>query len=156
ELMEYFRWFIDIVPERIHELETTLSESKPFDSWRPDYFPDSLQMLGDWLATQVKTRSRTSEELQHIAARAAFPIEVAREELTDRTFSLAMDIGMYFGQVLLKNHESLEWDLPLGDKEFVDYGQPVIVGFGDLSLNPVRIVITLAYGIASNRQTGRR
>jgi hypothetical protein len=38
-----------------------------------------------------------------------------------------MDIGMYPSQVLLTNHSSLKWDQPFGGKNFIDYGQPVLV-----------------------------
>jgi len=38
----------------------------------------------------------------------------------------------------------------------VDYGQPVIVGFGPVFLNPVRIVVTLAYAFEAKEQTGER
>jgi hypothetical protein len=75
-----------------------------------------------------------------------------REELTNRTYSLAMDVGMYFSQVLIKNHPSLRWELPTHNKKFADYGQPVLVGFGRVPLNPIRIAVVLAHGIAAKKQ----
>ena len=78
------------------------------------------------------------------------------EQLTNRTFSLAMDIGMYFSQVVLKNLDGTKWDQPLRNEKFADYGQPVIMGFGSVPLNPVRVVVTLAYGIMTKKQSGGR
>jgi hypothetical protein len=83
-------------------------------------------------------------------------MDIPAEELTNRTFSLAMDIGMYFGQVLMKNYPSLKWEQPLGNKRFADYGQPCLVGFGPVSANPVRIGHVFAHGLADKTYTGKR
>lgn len=156
ELKEYFRWFLDVSPVRIRELTKALRETSGFEGWQADETPLSLDRLGEWFATQVEARVRTDDERMEIAGRSNYPIEVPSEELTSRTFSLAMDVGMYLGRVLVRNHPSLQWDLPLGDKKFVDYGQPVLVGFGAVPMNPVRLVVTLAYGLLSNKQSGKR
>ena len=104
----------------------------------------------------MDVRSRTREEIAEIAARLTFPIDVPSEELTNRTFSLAMDTGMYFSQVVLKNLAGTKWDQPLRNPKFADYGQPVITGFGAVLLNPVRIFISTAYGVASKERGGGR
>jgi hypothetical protein len=57
---------------------------------------------------------------------------------------------MYLSQVLLKAYPSLKWDQALKNKKFVDYGQPVLLGFGRVPLNPVGIVVSLAYGLVRN------
>ena len=67
------------------------------------------------------------------------------DQLTSRTFSLAMDIGMYLGCVVLRNVSGTKWKQFLRTSKFADYGQPVIVGFGSAPLNPVSIVVTNAY-----------
>jgi hypothetical protein len=61
-----------------------------------------------------------------------------------------MDIGMYFSQVVLKNLPGTRWDQPVRNKNFADYGQPVIMGFGTVPLNPVRVMVMTAYGISRN------
>ena len=155
ELREYYEWFHDVVPQRIDELASVVRSSAGFESWQPNYTPDSLNALGRWFATQVRTRPLTQEEQEGFAVGSSYPIERPPWELTDRTLSLAMDVGIYLSQVFLRNHPSLRWDQPLGNKKFVDYGQPVLVGFaGDVPLNPVRIVLTFAYGLAKKTDTG--
>jgi hypothetical protein len=67
-----------------------------------------------------------------------------------------MDVGMYFSQVLLKEYPALRWEQPMGSKRFVDYGQPVLTGLGPVPLNPVRIAVVLARGLAGKSETGRR
>lgn len=157
ELRRYFDWFVGTIPERIAELTKEVREISEFKDWEPDFSPSSLDALGLWFAKQVGTRERTEAELQKIRDQGPqFGIE-SKSELTNRTFSLAMDIGMYFGQLMLTNHPSLRWDQRNSNKRFAHYGQPVLVGFeGGVPLNPVHIAVTLAYGLAKKRKSGQR
>ncbi|ODP30926.1 hypothetical protein [Pandoraea sp. ISTKB] len=156
ELKKYNEWFIAIVPERVATLQSCVNASAGHGSWSANFDPASLIELGDWFASQVSTRDRTQSEALAIEARLTFPMNVPHEELTDETVSKAIDVGMYFGTVLLKNHPSLRWGFKTESKRFADYGQPVIVGFGSAILNPVRIAVTLAYGVAAGTQSGSR
>jgi hypothetical protein len=156
ELHRYFKWFMDVLPQRVKELAEAVKETPEFETWQADETPASLDTLGQWFAGQIETRSRTQEELQAIKDRLAFPVDISGEQLTNRTFSLAMDVGMYFSQVLMKSHPALRWEQPLNDKKFADYGQPVLVEFSNAPLNPVRIAVVLARSIANKKQTGSR
>jgi len=155
ELKDYFDWFQKVLPQRLDELTRAMRQVSGFDGWQPDLTPASLDLLGDWFASQVGMRSRTHDEVEEIASRSVYPIEIPGEELTNRTFSLAMDIGMYLSQVFLKNHPGLRWEQPFGNKKFVDYGQPVLAGFGAVPFNPVRMLVTFAYGVASKKEGGQ-
>ena len=156
ELKDYFAWFQSVVPDRLNILTRSVQQTPGFEAWQPDFTPASLDLLGNWFATQVETRSRTEGEIQEIEDRLLFPIEVPDKELTNRTFSLAMDIGMYLSQVFLKNHPTLRWDQLFGKKKDADYGQPVLVGFSGVSFNPVWMLVTLAYGLVNKSKTGKR
>ncbi len=139
ELKDYKQWFLEAMPQRVEELTRGVTNSSGFEDWKPDKTPDSLNSLGNWLRTQVKARSHTQEEWDKI------PLHV-REwssdgELTDRTISLCMDVGMYLSQVFLCNHPTLKWGQTFGSKRFIDYGQPALIGFGKSAFNPVRMVI---------------
>ena len=151
ELEAYRDWFHAITPERIAELTKVVNATPGFQTWRPDGAPGSLEPLGVWFEGQAEVRKRTPEEIQDTASRLIIPIDVPGEELTDRTFSLAMDIGMYFSQVILKNVPGTRWDQILKNKKDADYGQPVLTGFGVATLNPVWIMVTTAYGISRNK-----
>jgi hypothetical protein len=156
ELRAYYRWFLDQIQERIPELEKAVSETSEYERWRADVTPSSLDDLGEWFAGQVETRPRTPEELAELKRESPYPIDLEPDELTNRTFSLAMDIGMYLSQVLMKNLPVLRWEHPLGSPKFVDYGQPVLRGSGRVPLNPVGLMVTLAYGIARKTKSGQR
>jgi len=148
ELRKYFQWFMDVLPQRVDELGRTVKKTPGFAVWEPDFTPESLDMLGEWFAGEVEIRSRTREEIQTIQSNLAFPIDVKTWDLSDRTFCIAGDVGMYFSQVLLRNHPSLRWDQPFGSRRYAEFGQPVIAGFGAVQLNPMRIVSVLAYSFA--------
>lgn len=156
DLKSYAHWYLEAIPQRVAELARAIRQSEIGAGWESNFSPTSLESLGNWFAIQVEMRQRTDDEFDEIESRSQYPIEIADEELTNRTFSLAVDVGMYLSQVLLKNYPSLRWEQLLDNKKFADYGQPVIVGFGPVPLNPVRIAITLAYGIATKKQTGKR
>ncbi len=155
ELTGYNEWFHKVMPERIQVLITAVKSTSGYEKWEPDYSPESLETLGEWFLEQVEARPRTQEEIDEIQGRSKFPINIPGEDLTNKTFSLAMDIGMYVSQVFLKNRPSLEWSQPLGNKKFVDYGQPVLISFGVAPFNPVRMMVTLAYGLVSKSKSGK-
>ena len=151
ELKRYRAWFHEITPKRIAELAKAVNGTTGFEEWEADELLDSLDGLGEWFATQVTTRRRTDEETDEIKLDLLYPIEVPDEELSNRTFSLAVDIGMYFGRVVLRNVPGTRWEQPMENKNFADYGQPVIVGRGTVPLNPIRVLVTTAYRISSRR-----
>jgi hypothetical protein len=96
ELEDYYAWFQNIVPERIVELEAEVRQTRP--DWTADLTPVSLAILGTWLVQQVETRPRTPDEVARLRPQMITDIAVPTVELTDRTFSLCADVGMYFSQ----------------------------------------------------------
>jgi hypothetical protein len=149
ELADYREWFLDILPERIRVLENAVRTTPGFERWRADETPGSLDTLGEWLTTQVETRACTPEKLMQEweemppQFKGILPIE--SWDLTNRTYSLAMDGGMYFGQVMLRTHpERLQWGQDLRDRRSIDYGQVLIVGTGVVSMNTVGFVVGVA------------
>lgn len=156
ELKEYYSWFIGEIPTRVEILKGAVRNTGGFENWNADYEPASLIGLGNWFSSQVRIRPRTQEEVEGIESRLRFPLEIPNYELDTKTTSLSIDLGMYFGSVLIRNHCGLRWDQKITSKKFADYGQPVVVGFGAAILNPVRIVMMLAYGVADGSQSGNR
>jgi hypothetical protein len=155
ELDQYFRWLMDIIPERLHELQHAVRAAKSFGDWQPDRTLSSLDMLGEWFAGEVETRPRTSVELDVARSKLKFEVDLPREVLTDRTHSVAMDVGLYLSQVFLRNHPGVRWTQIRGNKRYVDFGHGVLIGFGAVPLNPVRIATMLAYGIADGEKSGK-
>lgn len=156
DLRAYAEWFHSIMPSRIAILGQVVRSTHGFETWEPDEAPDSLDLLGKWFEGQVQTRQCSPEEIAQTASQLRFPIDIPKWELTNRTFSLAIDIGMYFGKVVLKHVDGARWDQPMGSKNFADYGQPVLIGLGNDSLNPVGVITNVAYAIADGQPANLR
>lgn len=156
ELRQYFAWFLKVMPERLQILGQAVSTTPGFTNLILDGSIESLSGLGEWFSVVAHERARTTDEISEIKSRSAFPIPVPATELSNQTFSIALDIGMYFSQLMLDKHPHMKWDQPLKDKKFIDYGQPVLIGAGRVPLNAVRLMVNLAYGLVSKAQTGTR
>lgn len=156
EVRQYFQWFMGIMPERLEILGQAVQGTPGYEYQVMDGSAQSLISLGEWFKCSVETRRRTTDELAKIRYRSKHPIGVGETELTNRSFSIAFDFGLYFAKVMVLAHPHLVWEQPLKDKRFIDYGQPVLAGLGPVPLNPVRVMINLAYGFASKSSTADR
>jgi hypothetical protein len=155
ELRAYNAWFHEVTPERIGVLGAIVGETPGYEDWQPDGSPDSLEALGEWFRDQAGTRALTPEEVEAIRGELEFTDEESARELDARTISLALDIAMYVSQVFVKNHPSLKWHQDLRSKSSIDYGQPLLIGFADkVPLNPVGVVLTIAYSFADKSRPG--
>ncbi len=160
EVKIYCSWFLQAIPERIRLLERAVRATSTYGTWRADYTTASLYPLGDWFAQQAETRKRTPQEREAIYQNSPAwfrAVEISDSALTSRTLSLAVDIGMYVGEVFVHNLPTAHWHcVTKGSRRFVDYGQPVVGGFGkNICFNPVQMLTTLAYGLVDKTKTGR-
>lgn len=156
QLIAYYDWFMQNKTPRIAEVAALIADAPGFKTWRPDHSPDSLTNLGNWMEGEVTLRPKTREEIADERQHLLFNVDAPDTVLTDRTFSIACDVGMYLGETLVRNHNHVEWAHCLADKRAADYGHPVLVGFGRNSVNPIRLTLVLAYGIGNGTQGGTR
>lgn len=143
ELRAYGAWFHETDAERVAELVRVVRGTPGFEGWLPHETPESLDTLGRWFEGQVEMRPKTEDELANDRALLAGLGEqwVEPRTLTNRTVSLAMDMGRYFAK----------WSLRLTGPTMADYGQPTLVGLGPPPLNPVTVMIVTAKHIAAGR-----
>ena len=149
----YYKWYMDIFSGRLDLLIHYVKNSFECDNWKADYSPESLVLLGQWFYDMVEVRDRSKQEIEGIHSHSPEwfnNVEVNSWELTNKTFSIAFDIGLYLAKVFLSNNPTLRWDHHnAGRKDHINFGQPVISGFNHgMEFNPTHIVITIAYGIA--------
>ncbi len=123
-----------------------------------NFSPESLKPLGEWFVKMIEVRSKTEEEIKGEKAKIPewLQYQIGDKELTEKTYSLMFDIAFYFGQVFLRNHPEVTWELYKGEKTNIDYNQPVLSGFGKKHLNPIRIVDVATRGMRSGEQSGDR
>ena len=70
---------------------------------------------------------------------------------------MAVDIGIYFGEVFIKNHKGLKWEQYLTRSKYhMDKGHMVIKGFGKIRLNSIWVIYVLASSLAEKIKDGTR
>jgi hypothetical protein len=147
ELRTYAEWFIGAIPGRLTQLASAVNSSNGDLTWQADRSETSLDELGRWLCRHVETRVKTSAEREHAQALLSRFGEPSATELTDRTVSLSLDVGMYFGEVLLAQRPGLVWTQEVTSRRSVDYGH-MVIRVADVPLNPVRVALNIAYSVA--------
>ncbi|MFO7697602.1 MAG: hypothetical protein R6X16_10670 [Anaerolineae bacterium] len=151
EARRYASWYHEQTPVRIAILEAAVRSTPGYEDWRADGTPDSLRVLGKWFSERVERRELTEQEIANARIKAGerFAACVETWVLTRRTLSLAYDIGMYLGAVMVRAMPHLRWTLVEKGKRNADYHQPVLVASGyPVPMNPVTLVRVLASGIA--------
>lgn len=56
ELADYREWFLDVLQELICILEEAVRITTGYEHWRADETPESLGVLGEWLATHEQLK----------------------------------------------------------------------------------------------------
>lgn len=153
EARKHFDWFVSAIPERLDQLNGAAQDIAE----RLDYSPESLKVLGQWFCSVVTSRKKTAKEIERELAGMS---ERARKlgmginqdwTLTGETFSIAMDVGIYLGEVFRKQFPALKWDLCTRPKRDISYNQPVLEG-GKMKIDPIHLVVTMAWGVARRRR----
>jgi hypothetical protein len=154
DLVQFRAWFMENLPYCIEELMQLVKTTPGYECWTPDYSPSSLDLLGEWFLAKAKKRSLTLEEIKMLKSGMANHVDIPLWDLTDETKTLAVYIGMYYGQVAIKCNSLLNWEQQLGSKKLADFGQPVVTGLGAVPINPVRIANSIACGLVDGTKTG--
>ncbi len=141
EAEEFFKWFMNVIPERLKILKEVLKETG-YEPKRLDFSPKSLDYLGEWLTRHVTTRSLTQEEVKSFKTKYSgyikkggleIPlskiVQVPKWVFTDETLSFCWDVGIYFSKVLEKNVKGLKWNFVKKPKNDAYYHYPVLLGF---------------------------
>lgn len=109
---EYFLWYKSEIPNRIallwEYMKQECPEAEPFD-----YSPESLIPLWEWYETKIEQVPMTAKEIEYQVSKYPKWIEeeIRKETMkyTDETLSLALDISIYLGEIILKSYPNLYW-----------------------------------------------
>ena len=147
ELKEFYDWYVCIIPSRIEILSKTVKASKGFQKWKADFSPQSLIKLEEWIDKNLDKSQQTLDWILSISPNSSHWFneeEDEKWEKTNETVSLAIDCGIYFGEVMLFNNLTLKWihGTNLSKRDFY-YGQPLISGFGKIDLAPFNLISLL-------------
>ena len=156
QLQAYKDWFMASIDGRIAGLHAAVTSLSAFQTWKPDFRPGSLKLLGEWFLKNVETRSRTESEIQAIKRSTPYDFGVLPDTLTKDTFWLAVDIGMYFGKTFASNFPQLSWVQYLESKRSIDFGHICLAGFGRMTMNPIHLMTVVAHGFSRGSHGGTR
>ena len=119
--------FIQQIASRVEMLSRAIHEQWP--EWQPDFSDASLAALDRWFPGVVETRAasgveRRAFEKQMGEAFACLNSEYV--ELTTRSMSYCIDIGIYVGEVVRHRSTNTYWALAKGGPSYVSYNRPVL------------------------------
>lgn len=159
EADHFFKWFLENRKNRIQVLVDHYESTGGGSPKDLDLTTESLNLLWNWFVPRIVQVKKTSEELAEENEQLPWWIKTESSEneykLSRETEIMIMDIGLYFGEVLIQQFVQLKWGIIYKPRNFVDVNRPIIVGFNkNMTLNPVRVVNTCtskaAKGIQSN------
>ncbi|HLF07588.1 MAG TPA: hypothetical protein VI893_10540 [Thermoplasmata archaeon] len=103
EIDSYSKWYRQVIPNRIIELDAEVRLHPQFQDWMPDKSHESLAPLGKWFEGQVQVRRKTETEANAERAHVdpKFWMALKDYEFTERTISLILDVSIYLGEVFL-------------------------------------------------------
>ena len=141
---EYFLWYTSEIPNRIALLWEYIKQERP-EAEPFDYSPESLIPLWEWYETKIEQVPMTAKEIESRVR--MFPkyleseIQKNTKKFTDETLSLALDISIYLGEVVVKNHPHLRWNYRTRPKREISVYRQVIDGLNyKMTLDSSRIV----------------
>lgn len=145
---EYFLWYEQQFSGRIAILWEYMKQERP--EMEPfDYSPESLIPLWEWYETKIKQVPMTAKEIEYqVSKHPKWIEEEIRKEMmkyTDETLSLALDISIYLGEIILKSYPNLYWGYRAKPKNEFSANRPVILKLvGKRTyFNPSRIAFVL-------------
>jgi hypothetical protein len=137
----YAKWFFDNKEKRIGIMTSAVKEERDFSMWRPDYSPESTKVLAKWLNMNIERVPIPQEEIEEAKRRALIPSVIEEWRFSNKTRSKIVDIGIYFGEIMIRNHEdkNLKWEQCLLSRKYFDYGQ-MIINVGPTWMEPIQLI----------------
>ena len=129
----YYEWFISKIPERVEYLQKRSGVDL-------DYTVDSLVPLWRWFLGIAEIEDVTpagiaalKDELKNMEEQhRRVIISQFRYQLSLQTEYICRDIGMYYGEVLVRNNEYLSWGYEAHRPYHVCSNIPLVTGFENL------------------------
>ncbi len=150
QVKAYFAWFMSERATRVAVLESEVRKHPGMAEWSADFSPQSLVALGEWLAATVAIRKLATPFLP---ANGPVGMPATEWELAGETFTRCFDVGIYFGDVLV-HAQAGDWVSSHAlSMRSINYGDALVKGVRPTPCNPVRLMVTLAYGIVRKTRT---
>lgn len=106
QLRAFETWFFLNKDTRLQELN---SEFKKVCHKDLDFSIDSLKDVGIFMKSAITPRKLSIEEYNEKKNKYGGTIEISPYDISIKSRSLLIDIGIYFGEVFIRNHTKLTW-----------------------------------------------
>lgn len=109
ELIKYSEWFYQNKELRMVELNRVV-EKFTGKMWQQDYSIHSLTELNLFLLNNIKSENLSKQELEEKKKMVPDYISIQAWDLTVESRSLLIDAGIYWGEVIIYNNNTLHWE----------------------------------------------
>lgn len=148
ELKLYGNWFKENKNSRLNYLIEYIKSTPNYQYWNADFTPESLKELGKWLKENVETEKIPEQEYNKKRDEIPNYIELNDWDLTIKTRSILVDVGIYFGETYINTYKNLKWQQYFSKiKRDVNNGH-VIIKLKKDDINPVWLLYILGLGLA--------
>lgn len=151
QLRAHKEWFLNNKEYRLAELQ------KVFHAYCGeclDYSPESLKSLSDFFYNAIETEKLPDEKYAELRVKYPPEIPVNDYDLTVRSRSIIVDVGIYLGEVMIRNHKSMCWEQYMTqNKRVLNRGFMVITIDPDAfasTMNPIRICFVMGEKVADD------
>lgn len=131
ETREYFRWFEGIKEDRLEYLISEVNKDCSFLIL--DYSKDSILGLTKWILSKIELEPVSKMELKQFKENLQKTplltdvISSPIKSLSQDFISIAFDVGLYFGETVVKGSNNHKWGYSLNPKSYIHYAQPIII-----------------------------
>jgi hypothetical protein len=133
EAKEYFEWFKENIPAEMETLRRVVPKKISLD-----FSPESLIPLEKWFLPARAYKKLPKKQIMEDYANA--PDYILEEMLRSRyaptwqTVTIAAMVGVYLGEVFVRNDKDLYWGYVKKPKSDVHFNMPVVYGFSPPSM----------------------
>ncbi|MGK9391342.1 hypothetical protein [Bacillus sp. RK1064] len=128
----HFEWFINQIPDRIEVLKKVTNGEVDFN-----FTPESLIDIYSWFLSQVEIYELSEEEigreLERLSQYPDYIYEDEKEsllanpvELAKVDYAIAMDIGIYYAEVIRRYHPQVQWTYFTKPKSYAYLNKPIL------------------------------
>ena len=137
EAEEFFNWYIGKIPERVQYLSS-------YSGIALDYSVDSLVDIWAWFLGIVEIEKTPPARMSELKKDlGGMPRDMANEVLKEHarqptleSMYIAKDIGMYDGEVSVRNNNALYWGYHTDVKKDSFANRPLVMGYEDRNFDP--------------------
>ena len=121
-----------------------------------DFSINSLAEIEKWLETSIKSEVMPEEEYRQLRNAYLPEINIENWNLTDLSYSILYDVGVYYGEIIIHHFHNLKWMQYISASKLnVDVGHMVIqTKYKNCRMNPIWQIRILGFKLIEKKEPG--